>query len=206
MKHLEYWSSSNGLALNTSKTTGLVRYWGKFRAKCDIESALPGVNFHKCVRLLGIIFNESLGWRNHVDLIEKKCSQRLYILRRIRSFVTRKEFMDIYNGIIRSLLEYACPVFLGIGSVDSKRLQRIQDRCLKLIASPRMFSEDLDSRRKRLSLRLFAHIPSQKTSISALLPPLLPSGRNSVPFCNTSLRRNSFFPMASILLSSCHCD
>ena len=111
LDNLAAWSSSNKLTLNDDKTTGLVRYRGNFKASCNIESLLRNVNFSSCVRLLGVIFNENLGWKSHIDYIEKKCSQRSYILRRIRPYVSRKEFVNIYNGIIRSLIEYACPVF-----------------------------------------------------------------------------------------------
>lgn len=125
---LENWSAVNGLQLNANKTTGLVRYRGAFQTQCPIESILSSISFQSSILLLGVIFHESLGWRSHIDFVEKKCSQRLYILRRIRSFVSHKQFLNVYYGIIRSLLEYACPAFVGLGSVDSKRLERIQVR------------------------------------------------------------------------------
>ena len=98
------------------------------------------------------------------------------------------------------------PVFFGIGSLDSRHLQRIQNRCLRMVDLPSSIAEDLSSRRKRFALRLVSTIPSQTTLIRTFLPSPLPSGRFSVPFCRTSLRRNSFIPAVSILISSSHCD
>ena len=139
-------------------------------------------------------------------MLEKKCSQRIFILRRIRPFVSRNDFLMIYYGIIRSLLEYACPVFVGLGATDSRRLQRIQNRCLRIAGISSSSVEDLNARRLKLSMALLKSVFKQSTVIKDLLPSRLPSGRFSIPFCQSSLRRNSFFPAVTIIVSSCHCD
>ena len=206
LDNLERWASSNELTLNADKTTGLVRYRGEFKSICPVESLLPGVDFRTSVRLLGVLFDTNLGWRSHINMVEKKCSQRIFILRRIRSFVSQNDFLIIYNGIIRSLLEYASPVFVGLGASDARRLQRIQNRCLKIAKIPSSSVENLNARRVKLSMALLKSVPKQSTVIKDFLPSRLPSGRFSIPFCQSSLRRKSFFPTITIMDSSCHCD
>ena len=164
------------------------------------------MKFQDCVRLLGVFFDASLGWRSHTSYLERKCSQRFYILRRIRGFVSKEEFLTVYNGIIRSLLEYAGPVFIGLGVGDSRRLQRIQERCLRMIGTHPSTIEDLTTRRKKLALHFLDNIQRQDTIIKDLLPPLLPSGRFCVPFCHTKFRQKSYFPTICIIMSLSHCD
>ena len=70
-----------------------------------------------------------------MDFIVKKSVQRFYIMRRLKSVTTQKEYFSIYCGIVRSLLEYACASFIGISSNDATRLQKVQKRCLKIKGS-----------------------------------------------------------------------
>lgn len=206
LEGLSRWANCNGLSLNTEKTIGLIRYRGDFKSICDIATLLPAVKFRDCVRLLGVMFDADLGWKSHVKFVEKKCSQRFYILRRIRRFVSMSDFVMIYCGIIRSLLEYAGAAFVGINARESGRLQRIENRCLRMLGSRPTDFEDLTTRRRRMASQLLASVPFLETVIKDLLPPLLPSGRLALPFSRTSLRRNAFFPRACIIVSSIHCD
>ena len=99
------WSISNKLMLNNEKTKGIVHYCGHFKNCCDVEASLPMVNFDTSLRFLGIQIDNSLKWKSHVNFILKKCAQRIYILRRIKSVTSKSEFITIYNGLIRSLME-----------------------------------------------------------------------------------------------------
>ena len=198
------WSTSNCLKLNISKTNGLIKYKGHFMDKCDIESCIPSVKFVHCLRFLGVILEDSLRWTSHITYILKKSAQRLYILRRMKMVVSKEECILIYNGLIRSLMEYACPAFIGLSVQDAKRLQAMQNRCFKVLGQDAIM--DLDSRRRNMAFRLFEGLSEQHTFIKDLLPPSLPSGRLSVIFCNSSLRRSSFMPKMSILVSSSYCD
>ena len=94
---------------------------------------------------------------------------------------------------------------VGVSASDSARLQELQKRCLRVIGAAGL--EDLDSRRRAIAIRLFNDLPLQDTFLKRLQPAPLPSGRrHSVLFCSSSLRRSSFFPKLSIILSSTHCD
>ena len=196
------WSKANHLKLNVSKTNGLVRYRGRFMETCDIESKVSSVHFLPSLRFLGVFLDDNLYWTSHISHVVRKCAQRLYILRRMKAVVPMDECQLIYKGLIRSLMEYACPAFIGLSVRDSKRLTKIQRRCMKIIGLDNM--ENLDSRRQDLALRLFQGLSMQGTSIKELIPPCLPSGRPSVIFCNSSLRQSSFLPiMSTIVASTC---
>ena len=204
INNIDKWSTSNRLKLNFSKTNGLIRYRSNFKDICNIELQIPSVKFLSSLRFLGVILDDSFRWTRHVTYIMKKCAQRLYILRRLRMVASREECILIYNGLVRSLMEYACPAFIGLSIQDSKRLQRMQNRCFKVIGQDVV--ANLDNRRRHMAFRLFEGLSNQDTFIRHLLPPSLPSGRTSVIFCNSSLRRSAFMPQMSILVSSSFCD
>ena len=204
IEHISQWSSNNDLALNTTKTSGLICSRGSFKELYHIEATLDKVCFKPSVKFLGVIFDDNLRWKSHVDYIVKKCSQRLYILRRLKSMTSNEDFFRIYCGLIRSLIEYACPAFIGISSCNAFRLQALQKRCLKIKGI--LDAPDLSSRRQSMAVSIFRKLPLLDTFLKRLLPFALPSGRLSVPLCRTSLRRDSFIPHMCIEMSGVYCD
>jgi len=59
--------------------------------------------------------------------------------------------MTTYTTKIRPLLEYACPFWGGIPDYLFLELQRVQDRCLKILGLPKDALETLASRRSNLT-------------------------------------------------------
>ena len=63
-------------------------------------------------KILGLRVSCNLKWNDHVSEVVKKASTRLYFLSQLkRSNVGSKELVQLFKSCIRSLLEYACPVF-----------------------------------------------------------------------------------------------
>ena len=196
---IRQWSSSNCMTLNSEKTSGLVKYCGNFKESFNVEAHISVVHFQPSLRFLGVLFDNSFGWSSHVNYIERKCAQRMYILRRIQCHTSYEEFVTVYISLIRTLIEYAAPAFIGLSAGDQRRLQMIQNRCMRIkegVVLPK-----LSDRRWSLAMNLFRKIPFTDTFLRTLLPSSLPSGRLCVPFCRTSLRRTSFIPCMSIVLS-----
>ena len=194
--HIVRWSENNKLQLNSLKTVGFIYQRGNFRDSHNVQAMIRGVNFQKSVRFLGVFLDDNLRWNTHTSFIEKKCAQRLYILRRLRSLTSDKEFAQIYIALIRSLIEYASPAFIGLSSKNSERLNVIQRRCLKLRRS--VILPDLTERRITLAQNFIDKLQGSCTAIKDLLPPRLQEWRPAVPFCRTSLRRDSFLRPCAI--------
>jgi hypothetical protein len=89
------WSSNNSLTLNSSKTCGIIFSRGAFKDVYNMESLFDFVDFRKTVRFLGVLLDEDLGWKSHINFIVKKSAQRVYILRRLRSVTSENEFFDL---------------------------------------------------------------------------------------------------------------
>lgn len=66
-------------------------------------------------------------------------------------FHHRLNGLTTYTTKIRPLLEYACPIWGGIPDYLSLELQRVQDRCLKILGLPKDALETLASRRGNLT-------------------------------------------------------
>ena len=63
-------------------------------------------------KILGLTIQSDLKWGLHIDEIVGKASKRLHIIRVLRrDGVPAQELVHIYISLIRSILEYCCPVW-----------------------------------------------------------------------------------------------
>ena len=127
----------------------------------------------------------------------------MFISRRLWSVTSNDEFILIYFCVFRSLIEYPCPQFVSL-SADALGLQKIQNRCLKIMRG--VEAPDLLERRLSMAMSTFQSLPSIDILVKDLFPASLPSDRLSVPFCRISLRRSSPIPSMSMVASSEHYD
>jgi len=81
------------------------------------------------------MIDTNLKWDNHIDSICSKASSRLNFLTQLkRNGATVKDMVHLYETVIRSVLEYACPAWHSSSTVEQCfRIESIQRRSFKLI-------------------------------------------------------------------------
>ena len=151
--------------------------------------------------MLGVKLNGKLDWNSHVNFVKKKCCQRFHALRRLKPFLPPRELHSVYTAHIRSLIEYACPVFSGLNKTTSDTLQRIDDRAHRIIFGARPYPcncQNINQRMQFLSVNLFNKITTHsKHLLHHNIPPHLrtkPKQHQNI-LCRTQKRNNSFFPL-----------
>ena len=158
------------------------------------DDAILQVKSH---RHLGLVFNEHLGWHDHVSHITRKASQRLGLLTRLRRRLPPLVIRQLYLSCIRPSLEYASLVWCGLTAGDQAQLDRVQRRAARLITGilPRSDTphavllaraglEDLSSRGK-LAQATFAY-----RMVHDNLPEHLQTYLNSVRLHRSALSRS----------------
>ena len=106
-----------------------------------------------------------------------KASRRLYVLRVLKPLFNHDLLVNVFHSIIRSLLEYACPVFLNPGTVFDLKLTSLCKRAFQIIHG-RECSHcndcelmNVQARRRLLSMRLFTQaLDNSDHSLHSLLP------------------------------------
>ena len=172
------------------------------------NTSIEVVESHK---LLGVLIQDDLKWRSHILSITKKAAQRLYILRVLRrNGLPPKDLLSVYTALIRSVLEYACPVWhSSLPSYLVDNLEQIQRRAFRIIeplisyrtACNVLNYPTLEENRERLCLEQFKKI--KNSQLSSLIPQKrldahgrqLRSSNNLTLFkCRTKRFQISFFP------------
>jgi hypothetical protein len=197
IEHLNSWANSNGLQLNEDKTKLMF-------VKCSDKA--PDIQTSNQLSILGVTYQPYLRWEFETERRCKKASQRLYVLRKLKSHVPKYLLFLIHNNFILSVLEYANPIFLSLSEKDSAKLERIQRRSHKIVCGAFCDCDSfplLSERRTCQALKCFIALMKEHHILHHLLPKRLPSGvRLSFPVCRTTRRLKSFIPSCTALFNN----
>ena len=164
-------------------------------------------------KVLGLTLNDKLKWQENVEIMVKKAAKRLYILRVLsRINVPSVDLLTIYFSLVRSILEYACPVWhTNLPQYLSDKIEHVQKRAFRIIYPGRRYDDALSiaqcprltDRRQILCCKTFKKIQEPTSQLHYLLP----SSREdmhgrflrnnldyTVPRCRTDRDKKSFIP------------
>ena len=80
-------------------------------------------------KALGTIVDQHLSRKPDTENICKKITSGISALRRVKPFIAeRGTLISIYNAIVRPYVDYLCEVWDVFGKIQSKRLQKLQNR------------------------------------------------------------------------------
>jgi hypothetical protein len=196
INNISNWCANNSLIINSDKFQCLT-----IKSSLQNIPSLPFIEEATTFRFLGFIFDTNLSWNSHVEYIEKRVNQRLFILRKLRPFLSKKELLNVYCGYIRSVIEYGCPLFVGLNITLSEDLEKLQNKALKIISWDDQF-QTLHTRRHTLATKLLYSIQNKKHILNELYPTVLSRCKKfNVIYCKTNRRQNSFFPYLCIYLN-----
>ena len=114
LDNISTWAATNNMALNPKKCKEMTL---RFRRVVDhlpsalaIDTkALESVDAHE---VLGVTIQSNLKWDLHINEVVAKASKRQHILRVLkRGGVPPADLLNVYFALIRSVLEYCCPVW-----------------------------------------------------------------------------------------------
>ena len=88
-------------------------------------------------RLLGANLNEDMTWRHHLELGEKALLPAVRLLngalKHIAGNIPKKSRLLLANGLVLSRILYMIPMWGGMNSTDSRKLQSLLNSCARMI-------------------------------------------------------------------------
>ena len=136
----------------------------------------PKIEIVASLKLLGVHLNNKLTWDAHIENLRVTCSRRLHILRKLKRLISYSKLHTVYTTLIRSRMEYACPLFVGMKEGDANTLRKIESRAHRIMSQGCTESiccnrHSLKERRLQLSKRLWKRM---ETDPQHLLHSLIP--------------------------------
>ena len=116
-------------------------------------------------KLVGLMVSDNLSWHKNTAFICKRARTKLWILRRMINLnLSDDQIYDVYCKEIRSLLEFAVPVWHpALTKKESVTIERVQKVAFRIILSDRYISYELaylhlgtttlERRREKLCIR-----------------------------------------------------
>lgn len=146
LKKLEEWCTSNRLTINSKKTKYVL--FEKPRA------GVPEFVFNLSIRgeclgrvnkycYLGVTLDSSLTFKPQIDRTVATCNSLLFSLSKIRRFVTSQIAIQIYKSLIMSRLNYGGLLCIGASKMDISRLQKVQNRGLRICLCADRYTSNL---------------------------------------------------------------
>jgi hypothetical protein len=202
---LNTWFGSSFLELNVQKTKEIC--FEENRAQ-DASLVRPVMINNEAVeqvdtfKYLGTVLDKKASFSSHVDTVCKKANQRLYLLRKLKSFdVDRLILETVYRSLVESILTFNAIAWFGNLNVKDKakltRIVKLAGKIIGLEQKPLSGLYELFVKRKAKKI---VHDPTHPLHDAFQM---LPSGRRfRAPLAKRNLYKRSFLPTAITILNS----
>ena len=124
---------ANRLSLNVSKSSFL------FHSNTTEENLEPiyllGENLKpkSNTKCLGIIIDDKLSWKTHIDYVVTKASQGFGAIRKIKYLLPKNCLISVYSSLFQCHLDYGNLVWGSPSNKQFNKLDKIVQRCQKFL-------------------------------------------------------------------------
>ena len=137
MKHVEEWCDRWGFKISGTKTKVVLFHRKRVSKIPNIEIRYKGQVLPREdeVRFLGLIFDQRLTWKSHIDYLHQRCQKRVNVLKAVSGTqwgASKETLLLLYKGLIRSCLDYGSEIYDTASPAQKSKLDKIQYQCLRI--------------------------------------------------------------------------
>ena len=131
LKNLDIWCKHNGMVLNSSKTKVMLVTTSQKRSKLNDDTlsllykdaTLQMISFDK---VLGVYVDNNLSWSFHVNFLMKKISSYLWLLSKIKGFLSIENRVKFYKAYIQPHLDFCNIIWGNTSQTNLLKIYRLQ--------------------------------------------------------------------------------
>ena len=128
------WYNRNFLMVNKEKFQALIiKRKGKENEIIDIKVDNENIEQTSLLKLLGVNIDKYLNFIDHIKHISTKANQKVGVLSRLRNLIPEKAKLQLFKSSILPHLTYCSLVWHFIRSSDKRKLERIQEKGLRIV-------------------------------------------------------------------------
>ena len=111
LKILNKWFDINKLSLNISKTNFII--FGNKKTYVPINLTINGIKLEQTnqTKFLGIIIDNKLTWKPHIDTLKRKLSKIIAILYKLKGLINKESLQTLYCSLLFPYLIYCVEVW-----------------------------------------------------------------------------------------------
>ena len=129
------WCNVNKLTINTKKSKLMIfGSRSKVKKAKHVNAKLNGVLLQKVpsYKYLGLILDPTLSYNKHVSYVIKTVLFKVMMLAKLRKYLNDNVALLIYKSMLLPYFDYADVIFSNTSTGDLDKLQRLQNKCLRL--------------------------------------------------------------------------
>ena len=132
LEKVDTWLKLNKLSLNAQKTK-LMLFHRKQKHVNDVNIKIDNtmIEHVQTFNVLGIMLNETLSWKSHIDMVSNKISKVIGIFYRLKHAFPEFVLFTLYNSLIVSYINYG----LLLWGVDCHKLQSLQKKAIRFMTN-----------------------------------------------------------------------
>ena len=142
LSRLDAWLVSNKMSLNVAKTKSMLVSTKAKRKTLNKSNQDLQVNINETelevvskIKLLGVLLDNSLDWKEQVQAVSLKVSRGLGILKHAKKFLPFSALTSLYTSIVEPHFRYCCSVWGCAGTTEINRLQKLQNRAARIVTN-----------------------------------------------------------------------
>ena len=106
-------------------------------ARTRIDKSLKLANYKlkraTKVKFLVVVIDDRLSWEPQIKQLKGKFLSSIVVIKRIRKFIPKDEYLKIYNALFKSHISYCISSWGGVSEYKLKTLFSVQKRCVRLL-------------------------------------------------------------------------
>ena len=137
-ENIKDWFTANKLSLNVEKRK--YSFFYKPNKKDDIPLRLPNLTINnyeikreESIKLLGVLLDQHLTWKEHIKLTENKIAKNVGILYKARPYLDKRALLCLCDSYIHSYLNYANTAWCITNRTYLEKLQSQQKHAIRII-------------------------------------------------------------------------
>ena len=127
------WFTVSGMKANPSKFQFMVISSERIEQKCLVIGNGITLQSEPSVKVLGVAIDDRLQFSEHISACCSKAARQLYVHSRISRNINLKSEFIINNSFIASNFNYCHLVWHFCGTVNSNKLEKLQERYLRIL-------------------------------------------------------------------------
>lgn len=133
MCKIKKWFNRNKLSLNLSKTKIIL--FGNSLRNAQVQIHVDGVEIERVLehKFLGVIIDDKLNWKSHINHIHNKISRSVSILSKVKHILDHKALHILYCSLIAPYLNYCAEVWGNTYKCSLSSIFILQKRALRII-------------------------------------------------------------------------
>ena len=135
LNQIANWSWRWGFKINPKKTHCLIFTRRKIKGDCNIYLKNQKIENVKTFKFLGMIFDQTLNWKDHIKYVAAKARKAINLLAALKGKTwgsSKTALLQIYRSIVRSKFDYGSELLFTAYKSNLKTLDSIQHRSLSI--------------------------------------------------------------------------